>query len=344
VIVACAGPDEEARLAALKGYQVLDTAPEETFDRITRLATAVLQVPIALVSLIDRDRQWFKSHQGLAASQTPRDFSFCAHAIEQSEPLIVRDATLDPRFADNPLVTGDPYIRFYLGVQLVDRNGFNLGTICCIDRTPRNPTPDQIAILQDLARIVVDSLEMRLLAATDSLTGAMTRRAFLEVARRDIGFARRHARPLACVLIDADHFKAINDTHGHAAGDLALRRLVSICNAQLRSTDYICRYGGEEFAGILRETDLVSGFSVAERLRTGIESERFTIGGATFGLTVSIGVSILTSHDTTPEELLNKADLALYEAKTTGRNRTVCSSEEGRKGKLDINPARLNVA
>jgi GGDEF domain-containing protein len=261
------GPHEEARLSALKAYQVLDTAPEETFDRITRLATTVLQVPIALVSLIDRDRQWFKSQQGLAASQTPRDISFCSHAIEQSEPLIVSDATLDPRFADNPFVTGEPHIRFYIGVQLVDRNGFNLGTICCIDSKPRTPTPAQIAILQDLARVVVDGLEMRLLATTDSLTGAMTRRAFLETAHRDIGLAKRHARPLTCALIDADHFKAINDTHGHAAGDQVLRRLVSACIHQLRSSDYICRYGGEEFAIILRETDLDAAFEVAERLR-----------------------------------------------------------------------------
>lgn len=177
---------DESRVCALQAFDILDTEPEEAFDRITRLARTVLKVPVVLVSLIDRDRQWFKSRQGLDATETPRDISFCSRAIEQDAPLIVPDARLDARFADNPFVTGDFGLRFYAGAQLIDRGGYKLGTLCCIDRKPREMSVDEVAILQDLARLVMDELELRLLATTDGLTGCMTRRAFLEAGRRDI--------------------------------------------------------------------------------------------------------------------------------------------------------------
>ena len=328
MIVACIGPNEEARLAALAAFEVLDTEPEEAFDRITRLARTVLQVPIALVSLIDRDRQWFKSRQGLAATQTPRDISFCSHAIEHAGPFIVHDAKLDPRFVDSPLVTGEPHVRFYIGIQLKDRDGFNLGTLCCMDSKPREPSPDQIAILQDLAQLVIDELELRLLATTDGLTGSMTRRAFHEAARRDFALARRHAHPFTCVLLDADHFKAINDTYGHATGDHVLRRLVAVCRSQLRTSDYIGRIGGEEFAIVLRETNLAAGFEVAERLRTLIGQESFTTATQPFTMTVSAGVASLGAGDLEIDDLIGRADAALYRAKAAGRNRTVSAHEE----------------
>jgi GAF domain-containing protein len=122
-----ADASEALRLAALYRYDVLDTPPEEAFDRITRLARMVLQLPIVLVSLIDRERQWFKSRQGLAATETPRSMSFCTHAIQRDVPMIVQDACADPRFQDNPLVVGDPGIRFYLGVPLRTPDGHNSG-------------------------------------------------------------------------------------------------------------------------------------------------------------------------------------------------------------------------
>ena len=322
----CAAINEETRLAALHSFEVLDTAPEEAFDRITRLAKTVLQVPIVLVSLIDRDRQWFKSRQGLEVSETPRNISFCTRAIEQHEPLVVPDALLDVRFADNPLVTGEPRIRFYIGVQLKNRDGFNLGTLCCIDTKPRQPTPDQIAILQDLGRLVIDELELRLLATTDSLTGAMTRRAFLEAAQRDLPLARRHDRPLTCLMVDADHFKGVNDAYGHATGDEVLRRLVAVCKAQLRTSDYIGRLGGEEFAIIFRETPVTAGLEVADRLRHSIGAEVFMTPQGTFSITVSSGLAAFDPTVKGIEELLERADTALYSAKHSGRNRTVVCS------------------
>ena len=175
--------NEAVRLAALRAQQVLDSLPEQMFDDIVRVASNVCGTPIALISLVDEDRQWFKAKVGLAASETPRDQAFCAHAILQpDQPFVVPDATQDPRFAQNPLVTGSPDIRMYAGAPIVSHSGHALGTVCVIDQTPRDLTPDQIDSLQALSRQVshllelrrvtrnsVDSVQLQLLAKSDRL-------------------------------------------------------------------------------------------------------------------------------------------------------------------------------
>jgi GAF domain-containing protein len=154
--------DETERLAALRGYAVLDTPPEEAFDRVVQLVAAILDVPIALVSLVDEHRQWFKAKVGLDASETPREQSFCAHAILSDEILQVPDATEDPRFADNPLVTARPGgIRFYAGAPLEVPGGHRLGTLCAIDTRPRELDERQRQVLRDLAALAADQLELR---------------------------------------------------------------------------------------------------------------------------------------------------------------------------------------
>ncbi|TYC57047.1 GAF domain-containing protein [Marinobacter sp. BW6] len=147
-------PDESHRLSALDELALLDTAPEERFDRLTRLAARSLSVPIALVSLVDSNRQWFKSRHGLDAPETARDISFCGHAILREETLVIENALNDERFHDNPLVTGDPSIRFYAGAPLHDRHGHRVGTLCIIDRKPRSLTEEDQATLRDLADLV----------------------------------------------------------------------------------------------------------------------------------------------------------------------------------------------
>jgi PAS domain S-box-containing protein len=144
--------DESARLAELCSLHILDTAPEERFERITATMQLIFNVPIALISLIDRERQWCKSAAGLDVTETPRDISFCAHAILGDEPFIVPDAALDPRFADNPLVTGPPCIRFYAGIVLHSAYGARLGTLCLIDRAPRDFSDDEVSTLRDLGK------------------------------------------------------------------------------------------------------------------------------------------------------------------------------------------------
>lgn len=153
--------NEAARLEALRQYHILDTAPERAYDAITELASFICEAPIALVSLVDSERQWFKSKVGLEVDETPRDFSFCAHGIGQGALLVVENATEDLRFADNPLVTGDPRIRFYAGAPLITPGGHGLGSLCIIDHEPRKLSAERASALEKLASLVVTQLELR---------------------------------------------------------------------------------------------------------------------------------------------------------------------------------------
>jgi GAF domain-containing protein len=153
--------NEKRRLKVLWQYEVLDTFPEELFDDLTELAAHICEAPIALISLVDGERQWFKSKVGTTVKETSRDASFCAHAITQTGLFIVPDATQDKRFAGNPLVTSEPRIRFYAGAPLITPDGYALGTLCVIDKVPRQLRPDQKQALTILARHVVSQLELR---------------------------------------------------------------------------------------------------------------------------------------------------------------------------------------
>jgi len=318
-------PDEEqARLAALHEYQILDTEPQEAFDRITRLTKTVLQMPIVLVNMVDKDRQWFLSRQGITEREMPRrDSSFCTHAIKQAEPFIVCDALHDPRFADNPRVVAKPGVRFYVGVPLRSRDGYNIGTLCSMDIKTRELTPEQIDIVRDLGQLVVDELELRLQANADSLTGAMSRRFFLAEAEREVARAQREGKELSCAMIDIDHFKSINDTHGHAIGDLVLQRLVATCKSELRVTDYIGRLGGEEFAVMFPDASRSSALELAEGLRKAVATRPIKVSSGTIRVTASIGLACLTARENNVQLLLQAADEAVYRAKSTGRNRAV---------------------
>src|SRR5882762_2086113 len=153
--------NEKKRLEVLWQYEVLDTVPEQVFDDLTELAASICGAPIALITLVDENRQWFKSRVGITVNETSRDVSFCGHAIMQQELFIVPDATRDDRFAQNPLVTSDPKIRFYAGAPLVTPDGHNIGTLCVIDKVPRELRPDQKQALRVLARHVMSQLEVR---------------------------------------------------------------------------------------------------------------------------------------------------------------------------------------
>ncbi|MCW1430046.1 sensor domain-containing diguanylate cyclase [Novosphingobium sp. JCM 18896] len=312
--------DETGRIAALARYDILDSPADGAFDRITELVRAVLGVPICAVSLVDTDRQWFKSHPGVDASETPREIAFCDHTIRGRDPMIVCDAAQDSRFRENPLVTGELGIASYAGVPLETPDGYNIGTLCAIDTRPRDFDPAQIAILKSLAALVVDQLELRNMADRDSLTGALTRRAFVAEVERKITLFDRGQRPAALVMLDIDHFKRVNDTYGHAVGDKVIRAVVQACQGTRRPADTLGRLGGEEFCLLLAETTEAAAIQAAQRFCYALR-QLVIDNDPPLSVTASFGVAAIGADRMTSDLWLAAADAALYEAKRSGRNR-----------------------
>lgn len=317
--------DEPARLAALRRYEVLDTQPETGFDQITLLLKTLLKVPISAISLIDDNRQWFKSKQGLSVCETPRDISFCTYTIQQSTPTIVPDARLDLRFRSSPLVTGDPHIRSYVGVPLVTPDGYHVGSLCAIDTKPRDFSVEEMDLLCQLGGIVIQQLELRRIAAVDGLTGAMTRSAFSVEAQSAISIWNRHRVESALIVFDLDHFKRVNDEHGHGMGDEVLKTVSASLSASLRSTDSFGRLGGEEFAVLLIGADLNEAVAAAERIRILIERTAFA-SNPQIRVTASFGIAALADGFETYVDWIKAADLGLYSSKRNGRNRCSVSN------------------
>lgn len=314
--------DESGRLRALHRLQALDAEPEAAFEKLVSLVKAVFDVPICAVSLVDSERQFFLAERGLGVRETGREVSFCSHAIQRPEPFVVSDAALDWRFADNALVTGAPHIRSYAGIPLMTAEGFQVGALCVIDRKPRYYSREQIALLEQFAANVVHELELRLSACSDHLTLTMNRRGWMKVAQGVFDATRAAAGKLSVAIFDIDLFKAINDTHGHAAGDQVLKDFARICRDNLGERQRFGRIGGEEFALLLPGCDAQQALRIAETLREAFAATTHHVPGPV-RCTVSIGVAECGQADASLDVLLARADLALYEAKAAGRNQTV---------------------
>ncbi|HEY1684269.1 MAG TPA: sensor domain-containing diguanylate cyclase [Tepidisphaeraceae bacterium] len=339
--------NESARLAALEKTQLLDTPLEERFERITRLVCRLLGVPRASISLVDQTRQWFKSIQGSDLTETPRQISFCAHAILEDEIMIVPDAKKDVRFADNPLVTGPEQVIFYAGHPLKAADGSRIGVLCAIDSKPREFTEDDLTTLRDLAALAETELRSTTLVDTqrellsqlsverrraliDPLTRLWNRDGIMEILRREYERALRDRQHLGVLMADIDYFKRINDEHGHPVGDSVLREVAKRLLTSFRSTDAVGRVGGEEFLVVMpvkpAGTDIETVASTVCRHigQTDIET---TAGH--LSLTISIG-GVLETFDfnSDVEALIKQADDALYRAKKMGRNRTVIFNSE----------------
>ncbi|MDD8059718.1 MULTISPECIES: GGDEF domain-containing protein [Shewanella] len=257
--------NEHTRLETLRGLNVLDTETEERFDRITRLARRLFSVSISIVSLIDSDRQWFKSVQGLDVCETSRDISFCAHAINQADVMVVPDALQDSRFFDNPLVLATPNIRFYAGFPLTMPNGMRIGTLCIIDNKPRTFNKQDIQALEDLGKLVEAELISIQQNTLDPLTGITNRRGFELLAAKTIANSDRLLLSTSLVFFDLDYFKAINDDYGHEEGDVALTTFAGLLIECFRESDVIARFGGDEFVVLLSQREETSVDAVLKR-------------------------------------------------------------------------------
>jgi diguanylate cyclase (GGDEF)-like protein len=350
--------NEPQRLAALAKYQILDTIEEQAYDDIIYIASQICGVPMAMVSFIDKDRQWLKAKIGCEFTETPRSQAFCAHAILDPENLLlVPDAQQDQRFADNPLVTDGPHIRFYAGAPLVAPGGLALGTLCVIDKKPRELSSNQRSSLAALSRQVVAQLELRraleelatniqerisyeerlesyqrrleginaslsLDSQTDKLTGLSNRRHFDEILGEEFERALRRERPLSTIMVDVDNFKSFNDSFGHSAGDETLKLVAKLLDESKRPADYVARYGGEEFIVLLPNTTEEGALILAERLRRSVQNHQWKLRP----ITVSMGVCTYSGGEHTISNFVEAADSALYLAKANGRNRVQLGS------------------
>lgn len=447
--------NEQKRLQQLELYNLLDPMEEACFNRITRILARTLGTPMALITLVDADRQRFKSRIGIDITESPREHAFCAHAICTDEIMVVEDAHLDDRFSNSPLVLNNPSIRFYAGAPLQVEGGFSLGTLCTMDTKPRTLNEQERTLLVDLASMVVDQIELRQiteraikaenrlidavesipdgfvlydhedklvmcnqrykeiyaesadlfipgasfydiirkgvergqypeaigneeawiesrmwhhhhseraveqelpgdrwlrieeritsegglvgfrvditqlkrqqrelsrLAWTDSLTGALNRRRFVDLVGKELKRAQRGNMQTALLLIDVDHFKKINDVFGHAAGDTVLIELVKRWTLEMREYDHLARIGGEEFAILLPQCDGQGAAQVIERLLEKTSALPINIDDIDVYVTISAGLVVCSSEHDTVDIALARADEALYKAKNQGRN------------------------
>lgn len=309
--------DETSRLQALRSLNVLDTPEEERFDRLTRMARRMFRVPTALVSLVDENRQWFKSRDGLDACETPRDVSFCGHAILGNDIFLINDATRDARFADNPLVTGPPHVRFYAGCPLRGPGGHKIGTLCILDTVARSFDSDDAAALRDLAAVVEDELAALQTATTDELTRISNRRGFLQLAQHSLNMCVRQQQPATLAFIDLDQFKPINDKFGHAEGDYALQAFADLMRHSFRCTDLFARLGGDEFVVLLSGADHADAHVVIDKFG---EMVRDYNREAARGYDLRFSAGLVEFHPAAHpniEALLADGDAQMYAIKAT---------------------------
>lgn len=338
--------NETQRLSAVKNLKLLDTPIEERFERITRLLCSSLQVPMAAFTLIDKERQWFKSAQGINVSETPRELAFCAHAILEEDIMMVPDARKDQRFCDNPLVTGEMGINFYAGWPVHSPDGSKVGTLCAIDTKPRELSNEVLQVLRDLSAMLETELkalalskvqtelleeleETQRASLVDPLSRIWNRTGIFNFMKRCWSEAIRKKDKIAIVMADIDHFKIANDTHGHPVGDLVIQSVARKLMTGLRTEDAVGRIGGEEFMMVLVGSHTHAIRQTVDRIRSSIASTPIEIDNGKIFVTMSFGAMPCSSDASIQlDTLIKLADEALYKAKKSGRNRVEIASVE----------------
>lgn len=326
--------NESTRLESLRRMALLSTPDEAELDRITRTAAKLFDVPIALVSLVDENRQWFKSCVGLDVRETPRDVSFCGHAImNASATFVVRDALTDVRFFDNPLVTGSPHVRFYAGVPLRNAEGSAIGTLCLIDTRPRVFDDADGSTLEDFALMAERALAARILSRAqhrllgeleaerrerliDPVLRVWNREGIARIFEREVFDSQARSTALSLLMIQAD--TNVANTSSSSVADM-LRGMV-------RSTDALGRWDTGELVVVMPGSVAYDARAAAERMRTSIARACIPAEDALSTLTVSVGCASMRDGDTAAALLARALD-ALSEAKRLGHNRVVTSAK-----------------
>jgi diguanylate cyclase (GGDEF)-like protein len=327
------------KIANIHSLDLFYTPLEERFERITRVARRALHVPVAAISLLNDDKQWFKSAAGWGISELPRDQAICRLTVEGNAPLVIPDTLADPRVAHLPIVAGAPRFRSYAGHPLADEHGNVVGTFCVFDLRTRDFSGADRQTLLDLAamaqrELLSDQLTHAHAALTsklglarrealmDPLTHLWNRRGASVLLKGAFTEADQRNTPLALALLDLDNFKRVNDNHGHQTGDEVLRRVASRLLSSVRGDDAICRMGGDEFLVLMADTDAAVAQRVAERIRHSIGDTPVPTRDGTMSVSVSLGCIVRQPRDAnTLEMLLERADQALMESKAAGRNR-----------------------
>ncbi len=347
---------EPKRLEALRRTSLLDTQPEESFDRLTRLAATLTGAPATFVSLLDRHRDFYKSTYGfgepLASVRQIEGHTLCHYAMLKQDGLVLDDVTGIAGICDLPTVKSLG-VRAYAGIPLVTADGSVIGSFCAIDFNPRHWSERDVYILRELAHSTMREIDLRMaiqeassansrlleqmnkvaelnsqleiLSTTDALTGLRNRRKFEHDLAHELLIVERRSIPLSLLVIDVDHFKQVNDTHGHAAGDRVLQAVALLLGNSARNIDVLARIGGEEFAVILPDTGADRALLIAQRLRAAIANADWSAAAIpSMALTISLGAATLLPGEAA-HSLLARADQAMFAAKLQGRNRVVQS-------------------
>ena len=311
--------NETQRLQTLNSLKILDTPREERFDRITKLAQRLLDVPVALFSLVDEDRIWFKSRQGLESTEMPRSGALCDYALQCETVFVVENAMKDARFRDNPVVTEAPGVRFYAGCPVSALNGSRLGTLCVLDTVPRKIAPEDIDLMQDLGQMIEDELSSLTMATTDELTKLANQRGFRMIAEPMITLCQRAWHPAVLQVFDLDGLKQINDEFGHEVGDLAIKDFAKLLLKVFRNSDVVARIGGDEFCVLLTDPQEANPGVPLERLQQRVDSHNAK-SERPYTLAFSAGkVSFDKKCHASIDDLMRDADQQMYSQKRSKR-------------------------
>lgn len=311
--------NEGLRLETLRALNLLDTPPEERFDRLTRMAKRIFGMSMALVTFVDQKRQWFKSADGMPVRETSRDVSFCAYAILSDSGMVVFNALDDQRFADNPLVTGGPQIRFYAGWPLIAQNGCVLGTFCVLDPQPKDFSPADLRMLGDLASLVEQEISIHQLDTSDPRTKLYNRRGFTVLAKHALGTAERESKACSLAVFGLDRFRAINEAVGYAEGDKALLSFAEQMRRTFRGADILARLEGDKFVALLYNCSSGSAHHIVERLLAALERRnQFSKSG--YAITCSYAIlDVAVQNHADIETQLLQADALMRENKRSRR-------------------------